>query len=88
MFQLLPYQTKDNINLTKQLNEEFKRPGYWNEYELKIETKEMPATILQDFILMLLSKELKDCLFLLLTILIMVRTELKETVLENISYLE
>ena len=88
MFQLLPYQTKDNANLTKQLNEEFKRPVYWNEYELKIETKEMPKTILQDFILMLLSKELKDCLFLLLTILIMVRTELKETVLENTSYLE
>ena len=32
--------TKDNVNLTKQLNKGFKRPVYWNEYESKIETKE------------------------------------------------
>ena len=25
--------TKDNVNLTKQLNEGFKRSGYWNEYK-------------------------------------------------------
>ena len=25
--------TKDNVNLTKQLNEGFKRPGHWNEYK-------------------------------------------------------
>ena len=31
---------KDNANLTKQLNEGFKRPAYWNEYRLKIETKQ------------------------------------------------
>ena len=31
--------TKDNINLTKQLNEGFKRSVYWNEYKSKIETK-------------------------------------------------
>ena len=29
--------TKDNANLTKQLNEGFKRPVYWNEYKTKIE---------------------------------------------------
>ena len=32
--------TKDNINLTKQLNEGFKRSVYWNEYKSKIESKE------------------------------------------------
>ena len=32
--------TKDNVNLTKQLNEGFKRSVYWNEYKSKIETKE------------------------------------------------
>ena len=37
MYQL---STKDNINLTKQLNEGFKRPVCWNEYKSKIETKE------------------------------------------------
>ena len=31
--------TKDNVNLTKQLNEGFKRPIYWNEYKSKIETR-------------------------------------------------
>ena len=30
---------KDNVNLTKQLNEGFKRSVYWNEYKSKIETK-------------------------------------------------
>ena len=40
-------------------------------------------TILQDFILMILFKELKDCLFLLLTILMTVKKTLKETVIEK-----
>ena len=31
--------TKDNENLSKQLNEGFKRSVYWNEYKSKIETK-------------------------------------------------
>ena len=31
--------TKDNENLTKQLDDGFKRSVYWNEYQLKIETK-------------------------------------------------
>ena len=35
--------TKDNVNLTKQLNEEFKRSVYWNKYESKIETKNLHA---------------------------------------------
>ena len=31
--------TKDNVNLTKPLDEGFKRSVYWNEYQSKIETK-------------------------------------------------
>ena len=31
--------TKDNVNLTKQLDEGFKRSIYWNEYQSKIKTK-------------------------------------------------
>ena len=31
--------SKDNVNLTKQLNEGFKRSVYWNEYKSKIEIK-------------------------------------------------
>ena len=36
---VLTLSTKDNENLTKQLNERFKRSIYWNEYKSKIETK-------------------------------------------------
>ena len=32
---------KVNVNLTKQLNEGFKRSVYWNEYKSKIETKKL-----------------------------------------------
>ena len=38
---------KNNVNLTKQLNEEFKRSVYWNEYKSKIETKEADANNLK-----------------------------------------
>ena len=37
---IVPLSTKDNVNLTKQINEGFKRSVYWNEYKSKIETKE------------------------------------------------
>ena len=38
---ILTLSTKDNVNLTKQLNEGFKRPAYWNEYKSNIEPKEV-----------------------------------------------
>ena len=37
---IVTLSTKDNVNLTKQLNEGFKRSVYWNEYKSKLETKE------------------------------------------------
>ena len=36
---IVTLSTKDNANLTKQLNEGLKRSVYWNEYKSKIETK-------------------------------------------------
>ena len=36
---IVTLSTKDNINLTKQLNEGLKRSVYWNEYKSKVETK-------------------------------------------------
>ena len=36
---IVTLSNKDNVNLTKQLNEVFKRSVYWNEYKSKIETK-------------------------------------------------
>ena len=71
-----------NVNLTikcktiKQLNAGVKEPVYWNEYIKKIESKII--AILQDFILMLLFKGLKEDLFFLLTILLMVLKKLKQ----------
>ena len=41
--------TKDNVNLTKQLNEGFKRSVYWNESKSKMETKEADANNLTRF---------------------------------------
>ena len=38
MFQLLTV-VKENVNLTKKLEEGFIRSVYWNEYKSKIETK-------------------------------------------------
>ena len=85
---IVTLSTKDNVNLTKQLNEGFKRSVYWNEYKSKIVTQEAAAIILKDFLLMFLFKELIDCLFLLLTILIIVIKRSKETVIESISFQE
>ena len=35
------FSTKDDISLTKQLNEIFKRPVYWNEYRTKVDDKSL-----------------------------------------------
>ena len=40
---IVTLSTKDNVNLTKQLNEGFKRSVYWNNYKSKKETKEADA---------------------------------------------
>ena len=38
---IVTLSTKDNVNLTKQLNKGFRRSVYWNEYKSKIETKNL-----------------------------------------------
>ena len=85
---IVTLSTKDNVNLTKQLNEGFKRSVYWNEYKSKIETKEADAKNLLKFPLDASFQGVDSCLFLLLTILILVITKLKETVVENIFFQE
>ena len=37
---IVTLSTKDNVNLTKQLNEGFKISVYWNEYNSKIKSKQ------------------------------------------------
>ena len=46
---IVTLSTKDNVNLTKQLNAGFKRSVYWNEYKSKIQTKEADANNLKRF---------------------------------------
>ena len=36
---IITLSTKDNVNLTKQLNEGFKRSVYWSKYKSKVESK-------------------------------------------------
>ena len=57
--------SKSNVKLVKLLEEGFKRPVYWNEHQKRIESRNLDN-------MMLLFKELEDCLFFLLKILIMV----------------
>ena len=42
---------EDNLKLTKQLNEVFKRPVYWNEYKTKIESEDLDNQNLTRFYL-------------------------------------
>ena len=46
---IVTLSTKDNVNLTKKLNEEFKRSVYWNEYKSKIETKNLDTNNITRF---------------------------------------
>ena len=68
---IVTLSTKDNVNLTKQLNEGFKRSIYWNEYASKIETKAADNNNVTRFPLDTFFQGLIDYLFLLLIILIM-----------------
>ena len=43
--------TKDNVSLTKKLNEEFTRSVYWNEYKSKTETQGADAINPKRFLL-------------------------------------
>ena len=49
---IVTLSTKDNIKLTKQLNEGFKRPVHWNQYKTKSESRDLsniiPLRILPD----------------------------------------
>ena len=46
---IVTLSTNNNVMLTKQLNEGFKRSVYWNKYKLKIETKEEDSNNLKRF---------------------------------------
>ena len=84
--QIVTLSTKDNVNLTKQLNQGFKRYVYGNEYKSKIETKQ--ASNQNPIRFPLDVTKLINCLFLLLKMLMMMIIELKEAVVQNIYQLQ
>ena len=49
MFQLFYLPSKDNVKLVKLLEEGFKRPVYWNEYQTKIESRNLDNNNLTRF---------------------------------------
>ena len=77
---------KDNVNLTKQLNEGFKRSFYWRECKSKIETKNLGDNNTTRFPLDTSFQGVNRLFVLILTILIMVIKEFKETFKESIFF--
>ena len=73
--------SKDNVKLVKLLEDGLKRPVYWNEYQTKIETRDLENKNFTRFYLMLLFKELEDCLFLLLITLLLMFLIIQSTIL-------
>ena len=71
---IVTLSTKYNTKLTKQLNEDFKRTIYWNQYASKPfpETPHKKPALL-DLLLMQLFKLLTDYLFWLLKILVQMK---------------
>ena len=74
--------SKDNVKLVKLFEKGFKILAYWIEHQKKIESRDLGNNNFTRFLLFF--KELEDCLFLLLAILIMVLTKLKKTIPESI----
>ena len=81
---IVTLSTKDNVNLTKQLNEGFKRSVYWNEYTSKIETKEAVSNNLKRFPLDASFQGINRLFVLALDNTNSGAIELKETVIESI----
>ena len=79
--------SKDNVKLVKLLEEGSKRAVYWNEYQIKIETRDLDNKNLTRFPLDVSFQGVRR-LLLLLTILIMALRKLKETVTQNIFFPE
>ena len=88
--------TKDDVKLTKQLRERFRRSVYWNPYNMETKTRVTDnSNPLRNLLDVFFFSESKDCLFwlsmtLMLTMIIILLTipiiELKETVTESIFF--
>ena len=67
---IVTLSSKDNVKLVKLLEEGFKRPVYWNEYQTEIETRNLDINNLTRFPLDASVIQLGDCLFFLLITLL------------------
>ena len=85
---IVSLSNKDNVNLTKQLNEGFKRSVYWIEYKSKIDSKNADDNNLTRFYLDASFQEvIINCLFFpLITLVVLI--EFEETVIENVFFQE
>ena len=81
---IVTLSTKDNANFTKQLNEEFKRSIYWNEYKSKIDTKPANDQALTRLPLDASFQGVNRLFVLAFNKLMMMPVKLKETVIKNI----
>ena len=82
LVQVVTLSTKNNVNLTEQLDKGFKKSVYWNEYKSKIETETGDDNNVIRFPLDA-SFQGMNILFVLLAILKMVIKRLKETVIKK-----
>ena len=83
---IVALSTEDNTKLVKQLSEGFKRSVYWNQYKI-IVNKVVQITRAnnekQQNCLIQVMKELKDCLFLPIIMLIMMQIVLMMILSKN-----
>ena len=82
---IVTLSSKNNVKLVKLLEKGFKRPVFWNEYQTKIETRDLDNNNLTRFPLDA-SFQGVEKLFLLLTVLIMALRKMKEIITENIFF--
>ena len=81
---IVTLSSKDNAKLVKLLESGFNRPVYWNEYQTKIETRNLDNNNLTRFPLDASFQGVRRLFVLVFTILRMVSIKLKETTTENI----
>ena len=79
--QIFTFSTKDNAKLTKQLSDEFKRSIYWNKNNSHDFTQNVENNVPIAIELDSTFKELKDYLFLLLSMLMVMLIKLKEIII-------
>ena len=85
---IVTLSSKDNVKLVKLLEEGFKRPVYWNEYQTKIETRNLDNNNLTRFPLDASFQGVRRLFVLAFNNTDNGARKLKETVTQNIFFQE